>query len=65
MVEIICRENHKQIYVQLSEIIKSKIENKEWGIGSQIPTEEELCKMYDVSRVTVRAAVLSLSGRVI
>ncbi len=60
MVEIIRRENHQQIYVQLSEIIKSKIENKEWGVGFQIPTEGELCKMYGVSRVTVRAAILEL-----
>ena len=60
MEESINRENLQKLYVQLSEILKRKIENKEWGVGSQIPTEEDLCKMYDVSRATVRAAVLEL-----
>jgi GntR family transcriptional regulator len=60
MEELINRENLQKLYLQLCEIIKRKIESKEWGVGSQIPTEDELCKMYDVSRATVRAAVLEL-----
>jgi len=60
MEELVNRENLQKLYVQLCEIIKRKIESKEWGVGSQIPTEEELCKIYDVSRAIVRAAVLEL-----
>ncbi len=60
MEELINRENLQKLYLQLCEIIKRKIESQEWGVGSQIPTEDELCKMYDVSRATVRAAVLEL-----
>ncbi|OGW36435.1 MAG: hypothetical protein A2Y97_14020 [Nitrospirae bacterium RBG_13_39_12] len=60
MEELINRENLQKLYLQLCEIIKRKIESKEWGVGSQIPTEDDLCKMYDVSRATVRAAVLEL-----
>src|SRR3990170_4331873 len=60
MKESINRDNHQKLYYQLYEIIKKNIEDKEWGVGSQIPTEDELCKMYDVSRATVRAAVLEL-----
>jgi GntR family transcriptional regulator len=60
MEELINRENLQKLYLQLCEIIKKKIESKEWGVGSQIPTEDELCKIYDVSRATVRAAVLEL-----
>ncbi len=59
-MEIIDRENLQKLYLQLCEIIKKKIESNEWGVGSQIPTEKELCKMYDISRATVRAAVLEL-----
>src|SRR3972149_4178863 len=60
MEESVNRENLQKLYLQLCEILKRKIEKKEWDVGSQIPTEEELCRIYDVSRATVRAAVLEL-----
>jgi DNA-binding GntR family transcriptional regulator len=59
-MELIDRENHQKLYIQLYEIIKKKIENNEWTVGSQIPTEQELCNMFNVSRVTVRTAILEL-----
>ncbi len=59
-MELIDREDHQKLYLQLYEIIKKKIETKEWPVGSQIPTEDELCKMFNVSRATVRTAVLEL-----
>jgi len=60
MKESINRDNHQKLYYQLYEIIKKNIEDKEWGVCSQIPTEDELCKMYDVSRATVRSAIAEL-----
>ncbi|MBI4690660.1 MAG: GntR family transcriptional regulator [Nitrospirae bacterium] len=60
MEELINRENPQKLYIQLEEIIKKKIEDKEWAIGSQIPTEEELCKIYGVSKATVRPAISEL-----
>ena len=60
MEESVNRENLQKLYLQLCEILKRKIEKKEWDVGSQIPTEEELCRIYDVSRATVRGAVLEL-----
>ena len=50
MEESVNRENLQKLYLQLCEILKRKIEKKEWDVGSQIPTEEELCRIYDVSR---------------
>jgi GntR family transcriptional regulator len=41
--------------------LRKKIESGEWPIGTQIPTEEELCTMFNVSRATVRTAVLELA----
>jgi GntR family transcriptional regulator len=41
-------------------ILKEKLESREWPNGSQIPTEDELCKTYDVSKATVRNAVSEL-----
>lgn len=60
MVELISRDEHEKLYLQLFEILKKKIENKEWTAGMQIPTEEQLCKIFNVSRATVRNAVLEL-----
>jgi len=60
IMELIDREDHQKLYFQLYEILRKKIESNEWTIGSQIPTEEDLCKTFNVSRVTVRTAVLEL-----
>lgn len=57
---LIDREDHQKLYLQLYEILRKKIEANEWPVGSQIPTEEELCKLFNVSRVTVRTAVIEL-----
>ena len=59
-MELIDREDHQKLYLQLYEILKNKIENGEWYLGSQIPTEEELCNLFSVSRATVRTAILEL-----
>jgi len=59
-MELIDREDHQKLYLQLYAILKKKIENDEWVIGSKIPTEEELCRVFNVSRATVRTAVLEL-----
>lgn len=54
------RESLQKLYVQICSIIREKIENRSWPNGSQIPTEDELCRTYDVSKATVRMAVSEL-----
>jgi DNA-binding GntR family transcriptional regulator len=54
------RQNYRKLYVQLYDIMKKKIEDKEWVSGFRIPIEQELCKVFNVSRTTVRSAVLEL-----
>ncbi|MFZ3137510.1 MAG: GntR family transcriptional regulator [Thermodesulfovibrionales bacterium] len=54
------RDSKLKLYVQIYSIIKDKIESGEWLAGNQIPTEDDLCKMYDVSKVTVREAIQEL-----
>ncbi len=51
------------LYQQLATIFIEKIENGEYVAGSQLPTEAELQKQYDVSRVTVRQALKTLADR--
>ena len=48
----------------LSAIVANKIENQiicgNWQVGSQIPPEQELMQVFDVSRITVREAIKTL-----
>ena len=50
----------QKLYAQLLEILKNQIGNNEWGVGTQIPTEEQLCAQYNVSKATVRLALAEL-----
>jgi len=54
------RESQQKLYVQMYSIVKDKIEKREWPNGAQIPTEDELCRTYDVSKATVRMAIADL-----
>jgi len=45
-----------QVYAQL----KSKLMEGVWKIGEKLPSENELCESFGVSRVTVRAAIQQL-----
>jgi len=44
-------------YHQLMEILQQRIEVGEFQPGDQFPTEEQLCREYDLSRGTVRQAI--------
>jgi GntR family transcriptional regulator len=37
-----------------------KIASREWKTGQRIPTEMELCEIYNVSRITIRKAIEDL-----
>ena len=54
------RESQQKLYVQMYSIIKEQIESGEWPGGSQIPTEDELCRLYEVSKAPVRTAIAEL-----
>ncbi len=60
MEEAIDRDSDKKLYVQIHQIIKGKIEKGEWTSGALIPSEDELCKIFDVSKATVRLAIYEL-----
>lgn len=48
------------IYYQLKGIILEMIENEDVRPGDMIPTERELCEYHDISRMTVRMAIMEL-----
>lgn len=53
-------------YIQLMEIMREKINQKEWQEGDQVPGEKQLCEIYGVSRTVIRQALreLELEGSV-
>ena len=50
-------DNNVPLYQQLFLSLQNRIDSGEWSPGSRIPTEQELCDEYEVSRITVRKAV--------
>ena len=45
------------LYQQLAHSIKRAIDNQEWKENQKIPGENQFCKLYDLSRTTVRLAL--------
>lgn len=50
------------LYHQLSAVLRGRIADGHYGVGSFLPPEEELCAEFDVSRATMRSAVRELVG---
>lgn len=50
------------LYSQLKNLIIDKIQNNEFSEEAQIPSEQELCELYDISRPTVRQAISELTS---
>lgn len=50
-------DNKIPLYMQLAEKIIDKIEAGEYKSGDKLPSERELCTLYDMSRITVRGAL--------
>ncbi|MCL6571843.1 MAG: GntR family transcriptional regulator [Bacillus sp. (in: Bacteria)] len=48
------------MYLQLREIIRTKIEDGDFPPGTAIPTEHELAKTYGINRLTVRNGIAAL-----
>lgn len=54
------RDHPLPLYQQLKEMFLERITNGTWSVGSAIPSEVDLAKDLQVSRATVRQAVLEL-----
>lgn len=49
------------LYLQVADILRARIDKREWAAGSRIPTLEALAEEFRVARVTVRQAVQLLT----
>lgn len=54
-------EKNQSLHAYIKEELLNRIKSKKYKAGDQIPTEHELCKDFDVSRTTVRAALNQLT----
>lgn len=50
------------VSAQVLNYVKAGIEDGTWGSGDRIPTEQQLCRILGVSRISVRAAIHQLSS---
>src|SRR6516165_11571119 len=53
-------KSDEPLYLQVVRVLKDAIVSGEYPVGSQLPTEEELCEQFSVSRYTVREALRRL-----
>lgn len=56
------RYNQEKLYIQLTRIFLEEIGTGNWRLDEKIPSEDELCKKYHVSKITVRQAINNLSS---
>jgi GntR family transcriptional regulator len=54
------RDTGVPLYVQLRELLRSRIQAGEWGEDDALPTEDVLAAQFTVSRATVRQALTDL-----
>ncbi|SHE76196.1 GntR family transcriptional regulator [Clostridium fallax] len=59
----IIKEQGVALYHQLAEIIINLIDKKELKENDKIPSERELCDMYNISRTTARQALSELERK--
>lgn len=57
---MIDKYNSIPLYIQLKDLMIKKIKDEEWEVNSQIPTEKELMKEYEIGRATVRKSISML-----
>jgi len=48
------------LYVQLRESLRERIRSGEWGLSDPLPTEQALSEQFELSRSTVRQALVDL-----
>ena len=54
------RDSAVPLYVQLEQVLRAKIASGEWKPNQRIPSENELNRMYGLSRMTARGVLTTL-----
>lgn len=56
-MNILDRRSALPLHTQFETILRNKIEDEEWPINSCIPSENEMSRIYGISRMTVRSVL--------
>ena len=56
----LARDSAVPLYAQLEEIFRAQIAGGQWAPGDRIPSENELNRIFNVSRMTVRGVLTRL-----
>ena len=59
---MIDKKSRVPLYAQLIDIIVAKINSGELKEHDKLPSERELCEMYNISRTTIRQAMIELEN---
>lgn len=54
------KDSHIPIYIQIEDELKQRIYLGDYEVGKPIPSERDLSKFFEVSRMTVRQAITNL-----
>ena len=60
VTDVLERESAVPLYVQLEQILHTRITSGEWAPNQRIPSENELNRIYGLSRMTVRGVLTKL-----
>lgn len=59
-MKLVDKNSKTLLHLQFSEIIKEMINNNELQEGHYLMSERELCKIQNISRMTVNKAIINL-----
>jgi len=51
------------LYLQIAQRILDEIQSGKYPVGSKLPTEQEFCTFFEVSRITIRGAMREIEQR--
>ena len=61
MMPTLNRNSSIPLYEQIKQIIRNQILSGEYMVGSRLPTEEEFCERFGVSKITIKRALNDLA----
>ncbi|WP_223269632.1 GntR family transcriptional regulator [Frigoribacterium sp. ACAM 257] len=62
MSDVVDRDSLVPLYQQLEEIFRARIASGEWAPSQRIPSENELNRLFGLSRMTVRGVLTKLTA---